>query len=195
MTALSSVEQTLEWVRRLQLVMEASAPPGVPSFVEAVAGGPVKGSWWAHPLGKRMYVLSEAVADSGEVMVVKLLGGKRTWIHRDSWPLVLRVVLDKEWRAERLARVNAEAAGQFQRIEKAGRVRAPPPAPTTALEKRMLVHVASEHSPSGRHVKVATAWNAWASAVGADGAGADLSLAEALAGLNKLAAGHPTALN
>jgi hypothetical protein len=190
---ITTLEDALALVRGAQIVMEASALPGVPSFVEAVVGTKVKGSWWGHPQGKKIFNLGEAVGDSGEVLMCKLLGGKRTWVHRDSWPLVLRVVLDEKWRAERTAGLSAAARKLLMEIEMKERVSAAPPAPLTALEKAMLVHVVSEHTPSGKHVKVATAWSAWASAVHAEPF--EGSLAEAQKELRKRAGDNATALD
>jgi hypothetical protein len=190
---IATLDDALGLVREAQVVMEASALPGVPSFVEAVVGTKVKGSWWGHPQGKKIFNLGEAVADSGEVLMCKLLGGKRTWVHRDSWPLVLRVVLDEAWVAQRSSDLSAAARKLLREVEETQKVVAPPPAPTAALEKAMLAHVMSEHTPSGKHVKVATAWKAWARSVGAEAAAS--SLPAALEKLRQRAGGNPTALD
>jgi hypothetical protein len=72
-------------------------------------------------------------------------------------------------------------------------VTAPPAAPTAALEKAVLAHVASEHTPGGKHVKVATAWRAWAKAAGAEPAKGTLKAA--LDTLRERAGKNPTALD
>src|SRR5688500_6338715 len=33
----------------------------LPSVVSMVAGGPVRGSWWSHPQGKRIFALTQAL--------------------------------------------------------------------------------------------------------------------------------------
>lgn len=191
--SVKTLADALALVRAAQVVMETSALPGVPSFVEAVVGAKVKGSWWGHPLGNRIFNLGEGVADSGEVLMAKLLEGKRTWIHRDSWPLVLRVVLDEAWAADRVAALGAPARALYREVDKKGSVRAPEPKATAALEKAMLVHVESAHTESGKHVKVATGWAAWAKAKKAEAAAGTLDAARVE--VRRRAGGHPTALD
>jgi hypothetical protein len=189
----ATLDDALKLLRGAQVVMEASALPGVPSFVEAVVGAKVKGSWWGHPLGNTIFNLADAVADSGEVLMAKLLEGKRTWIHQDSWPLVLRVVLDEAWAAQKVSALNAAARGLYREIEKKGSVRAPEPKATATLEKAMLAHVESVHTERGKHVKVATRWGDWAKAHRAEAA--EGSLDAARDALRKRAGGNPTALD
>jgi hypothetical protein len=56
-----------------------------------VAGGPIRGSWWGHPKGHEIFRLAEAVANSGDVLVCKLIEGKVTWVHRRLWPALVRL--------------------------------------------------------------------------------------------------------
>src|SRR5262245_10574052 len=63
-------------------------------FVEAVAGGPVKGSWWGHPKGELIFTLLNGLLDSGEVDAFPLIDGKRTFLHRSLFPAFYRVVSD-----------------------------------------------------------------------------------------------------
>jgi hypothetical protein len=63
----------------------------VPSLAERVAGGPIRGSWWGHPKGHEIFRLAEAVSDSGEVLVCKLIDGKVTYVHRRLWPALVRL--------------------------------------------------------------------------------------------------------
>jgi hypothetical protein len=56
-----------------------------------VAGGPIKGSWWGHPKGQEIFRLAEAVEDSGDVLVCKLIEGKVTYVHRRLWPALARL--------------------------------------------------------------------------------------------------------
>ena len=65
----------------------------LPSFVVAVAGGPVKGSWWGHPKGALIYDLANALHDSTEVRSVRLIDGKNTFVHRSLWPALLLQML------------------------------------------------------------------------------------------------------
>src|SRR2546426_5078435 len=71
----------LAFVRRNGIVLEGGRGP-VPKLAEAVAGGPIRGSWWGHAKGKQIFWLTRAVRDSADVLVCRLVGGKITYVHR-----------------------------------------------------------------------------------------------------------------
>src|SRR5262249_61631304 len=71
------------------------------SFVGAVTGEPVRGSWWGHRLGRLIFNLGGELEGSGEVLAAKLVAGKITFVHRSLWPALLRVVEDAGWRKAR----------------------------------------------------------------------------------------------
>jgi hypothetical protein len=77
-------------VRRHGIVLEGARGP-VPNLAEAVAGGPIRGSWWGHAQGKEIFWLTRAVRDSPDVLVCRLMGGKVTYVHRRLWPAVVRL--------------------------------------------------------------------------------------------------------
>jgi hypothetical protein len=65
----------LAFVRKHGVVLMSARGPA-PSLAEAIAGEPIRGSWWGHPMSHRMYAIFEAVRDSREVLVCRLVGGK-----------------------------------------------------------------------------------------------------------------------
>ena len=77
-------------------MLEGSRGP-VPSLAEAIAGEPIRGSWWGHSKGKSIFWASRAVRDSRETLVCRLIGGKITYVHRRLWPALVRLAkwLDK----------------------------------------------------------------------------------------------------
>ena len=77
-------------MRRRGIALESARGP-VASLAEAVAGGPIRGSWWGHAKGKQIFWLTRAVRDSPEVLVCRLMGGKVTYVHRRLWPAVVRL--------------------------------------------------------------------------------------------------------
>ena len=101
----AAAKDALRFVEENGLVLQAARGP-VPSLAEHVAGGPIRGSWWGHPRGHDIFQATEAVADSGEVLVCRLVAGKLTYVHRRLWPALVRLAdrLDRE----RLARVWSE---------------------------------------------------------------------------------------
>lgn len=82
--------RALAFVRRHGVVLVSAQGP-VPSLVSAIAGEPVKGSWWAHPKGRQIFNTLEAVTDSPDLLVCRLVGGKLTLVHRRLWPALLRM--------------------------------------------------------------------------------------------------------
>jgi hypothetical protein len=103
--------------------MLESARGPVPSLAELVAGEPIRGSWWGHPAGHAIFDAINEVADSGEVVRLRLVNGKITLVHRRVWPALVRV---------------------------AGRLR-----------PEQLTAVSEEHTASGAHRKVETAYPDW----------------------------------
>jgi hypothetical protein len=83
-------KQGLAFVRRHGVVLQAARGP-VPSLAEAIVGGPVQGSWWAHPKAHEIFRVAEAVCESPDVLVCKLIDGKVTYVHRRLWPALVRL--------------------------------------------------------------------------------------------------------
>jgi len=100
-------KEALAFVRDHGLVLQAARGP-VPSLAEAIAGGPIRGSWWGHPKGHDIFRASEAVHDSDEVLVCKLIDGKITYVHRRLWPALVK--LADRFGKSQLARVWNEHA-------------------------------------------------------------------------------------
>jgi hypothetical protein len=94
--------EALEFVERHGIVLQAARGP-VPSLAEAIAGGPIRGSWWGHPKNKEIFNAAEAVCESPDVLVCKLVEGKITYVHRRLWPALVKLALRLP--KERLARV------------------------------------------------------------------------------------------
>ncbi|MSP59821.1 MAG: hypothetical protein EXR72_05670 [Myxococcales bacterium] len=64
---------------------------GMPSFVDEVAGERVRGSWWGHPRGKRIYALVTQLEDEGDLLSLHLVDGRVTLLARALWPHLYRV--------------------------------------------------------------------------------------------------------
>ena len=97
-----SPKEGLAFVKRHGVVLQA-ARGSVPSLAEAVVGGKIRGSWWGHPEAREIYRLCEAVCQSSDVLVCKLVEGKVTYVHRRLWPALVR--LASRFRREQLAKV------------------------------------------------------------------------------------------
>ncbi len=95
----------LAFVERHGVVL-ASARGPVPSVAEAVAGEPIRGSWWAHAKGHEIFGALSAIDDSPDVLCFKLVAGKVTFVHRRMWPAL--VCLAGEIGDDRLAAIKQE---------------------------------------------------------------------------------------
>lgn len=139
----------------------------VPSIVQAVCGGPVRGSWWAHPQSHVIYAIASALEDAPEVLVLKLVDGKVTFVHRSIWPALLRFATDRYRTNALLATLRPPERRLLAEVERRGELHfggdAPPVGSTKmALERRWLCISTSEHTASGRHATVLRAWRRWA---------------------------------
>ena len=80
-----------EIVEQYGVVLQA-ARGTVVNLPELVVGGPISGSWWAHPQHDEIFrVLNEATG-SDEVVRLRLVSGKLALVHRRLWPALVRLV-------------------------------------------------------------------------------------------------------
>jgi hypothetical protein len=84
-----TLRQALAFIRKHGVVLEAAQGP-VPSVAEAVAGEPLRGSWWAHPKSHEIFAVTRGIRDSNDVLVCRLIKGKITFVHRRLWPALVR---------------------------------------------------------------------------------------------------------
>jgi hypothetical protein len=84
------VAKARAFVEKKGIVLQSGRGP-VASFAAFVAGEAIRGSWWAHPAAHRIFALAEAVIDSGDVLVCRLVAGKVTYVHRRLWPALVKL--------------------------------------------------------------------------------------------------------
>ena len=72
-------------------VVLASAKGPVPRLTEAIVDESIKGSWWGHPKSHHIFAVLQAVTESKDVLVCRLVNGKVTFVHRRLWPALVRV--------------------------------------------------------------------------------------------------------
>ena len=94
--------EAIAFVERYGVVLQTARGPA-PSLAEAIAGEPIRGSWWGHGKGREIFRASRAVCECPNVLVCKLVDGKITYIHRRLWPALIK--LASRFGKERLARV------------------------------------------------------------------------------------------
>jgi hypothetical protein len=159
---------------RLGLLLEHDL--ALPSATALLAGAPIRGSWWGHAQGQRIYAALEAFADGEGSLVVKAVDGKRTYVHRALWPALL--VLARSEEAARRGELQPLARRLLERVMETDNVRldalvasgfAPSKELTKAgaeLEAALLLHASSVHTESGAHTKLYRSWRAWAAQSG-----------------------------
>ena len=102
-------KEAVAFVRKHGVVLMSARGP-VPSLVQAIAGGPIRGSWWAHPKAHEMVRILDAVSGRNDVLACRLVDGKVTFIHRRLWPAVVR--LSERLPRGRLAAIREEHTPQ-----------------------------------------------------------------------------------
>lgn len=95
--------EAVRFVERHGVVLESARHATVPSLAEAVAGEPLKGSWWSHPKSRAIFAATRAVRDSPEILVCRLVDDKICFAHQRVWPALVR--LGDRLPRHRLARV------------------------------------------------------------------------------------------
>lgn len=154
------VAAVLRELERRGLLLDTD--PKLPSLVALVAGGPVRGSWWGHPLGHTIFATGEALFLHRDVLLVKLVSGKATWVHRRLWPALLAVARSREpWQTEGLSE---PARALLTLVERDGEARGAGPV-ALELETRLLARGEQAHTASGRHAKILESWERWAARV------------------------------
>lgn len=186
----------LELIHTRQVVTEVPAQ-GTASLVEAVAGGPVHGSWRSHAKGRLMYRLGRRLRASDEVLAVRLVEGKVAFVDPSLWPAVYRVAMEASRRRRSLEGLSPQARELLTAVERDRQVRLDKDSPWTkareALEERLLVHVSETEAEGGRHVTVLRSWRDWVSPTVKEAA-ETLTYNEALARLREACGGAPTGL-
>lgn len=150
--------------RGVLLVSDAA----LPSIGRRVARSPLRGSWWAHPQAQEIFDLANQLEDHPDVLAVRLLQRKFTFVHRRLWAALLAVGRSRE--AWKLDGLSALALDLFSRVEKSGSVRIDDFAcdeglsarklgeAARALEERLLVYSESVHTERGAHTKQLESW-------------------------------------
>lgn len=125
------------------------------ALIDAVAGQPVRGSWWGHPSGHAIFRALQALREDKDVFLCKLLAGKQTYVHRRLWPALLRVQSEASlWPA-----LSAAARWLLDSVERGGALQATGPL-RLELERSLRVVARSEHTASGAHAVVLTPFQA-----------------------------------
>jgi hypothetical protein len=154
------VPELLDRLREFDLLLDTDAT--LPNVTAMLGGEPVQGSWWTHPKAHEMYRLSTQFRDHPDVLSIKLVSGKVTFVHRPLWPAVYAIGTAREpWQKRGLSR---DAAALLRQVDKEGRLLSSGDA-VRELEARLLVRAQSVHTERGFHRKQVETWKVWAGSV------------------------------
>lgn len=185
---------------------DTEGAPG--SFVHAVTGERVRGSWWGHARGHEIWNLAQSLG--ADVVSVKLVAGKETLVHRDLWPALARVATDEGFRRPRLARLRERARALLEAAQARPPLRLDEHAAALGLakperraldearrelERSLLLRTDEVHTETGRHASVLEPWEPWIAREGLGPAVAALAVEDALARLRAACGSAPTGLD
>src|SRR5207253_4593669 len=83
---------------------------------EVIVREKIKGSWWGHPKSHQIFAILEAVTESEDVLVCRLVRGKITLVHRRLWPTLVRVA--DRFPPDRIAKVRQEHTASGRHVNK-----------------------------------------------------------------------------
>jgi hypothetical protein len=98
----------IAFVTKHGIVLSSARHASVPSLAAAIAGEPIRGSWWGHPRAQEIFRALNVVSDHPDVVVTKLVDGKVTLVHRRLWPALATLVAAGKLAPARAARVEQE---------------------------------------------------------------------------------------
>src|SRR6202035_3575301 len=154
------LEDLLDRLQEFDLLLDTD--PKFPSVTGLTVGETGGRSWWAHPQAKQMYGLSCGLRDHPDVLLLKLISGKLTFVNRPLWPAIFAVGTAREpWQLEGLSK---EAKALLKKSDSQGKVESSGDA-VRELETRLLVRATSVHTQRGFHMKEVQSWEAWAPSV------------------------------
>jgi hypothetical protein len=93
----------LRFVEEHGVVLESARHARIPSLAEAVAGAPIRGSWWSHPKGKAIFAATRAAREAPDVLVCRIVQGRISFAHERVWPAIVK--LASEFPRKDLARI------------------------------------------------------------------------------------------
>lgn len=134
----------------------------LPSVTALVAGEPVRGSWWAHPLGSVIYNALGELDD--RFPTCKLVANKLTLVAPRLWANLVAVGASRRrWQLNGLS--GADLALLDRVASAADPILLDRPELRAAgkrLEEKLLVNSEGVHTEDGHHLKALTSWEAWA---------------------------------
>jgi hypothetical protein len=100
-----NADAAMAFVRRHGIVLVSAKGPA-PRLTEAIAGEPIKGSWWGHSKGHQIFAILQKLEDSPDILVCRFLAGRVTFVHRRLWPAIVK--LANRFQPDQIAQIRQE---------------------------------------------------------------------------------------
>lgn len=142
----------------------------LPSMMGIIVGKAVPGSWWAHPRGVLIYNTANELEEHADVMMVKLISGKLTFVHRRLWPALVAVgSANEDWQ---LRGLNETGRSVLVELAKAGELYTDALVAVGGYEQKTLnaaarqielrlLAVSAGFRSEGRHQRHLESWAHW----------------------------------
>jgi hypothetical protein len=155
----SESQRVLAALKKHGLLLQTDAR--LPNVCALVTGAPVRGSWWAHPRSHDIFRVGCGLAEHPDVLVIKLVSSKVTYVHRALWPYVVSIGRARAaWQLESLPRAALELLEEVDGTPvQTDRGFAKP---ASELEKMLLVSSEQVHTAAGSHARCLESWDQWA---------------------------------
>ncbi len=167
MTKADHFERVFTVLRGSGFLLEAD--PKLPSVCGIIAGEPMRGSWWSHPMAPVIFQINEKLEDHPDVLITKLVSGKVTFVHRKFWSEILAIGTAREdWQMKGLS---PSALKLLTLLDESGTLRTDETSVKALssklgdvireLERRLLINGEQFHTASGTHAKLLETWRHW----------------------------------
>jgi hypothetical protein len=108
------------------------------------------------------YRVAMQLRDHPDVLTIKLVSGKITFIHRPLWPAIYCIGVAREpWQMRGLSK---DGVALLRQVDRDGKLLSSGDV-VRELEARLLVHAQSVHTERGFHRKHVQTWKSWADSV------------------------------
>ena len=152
------LENVFRELKRHGVLLQTDAR--LPNVCALVARAPVRGSWWAHTKGHEIFRVNCALADHPDVLVVRLISAKLTYVERALWSCVVAIGRARDvWQVENLSPGARELLDEVDRApvqtdRRLGKA-------ASELEKLLLVCSEQFHTEAGSHARRVDTWERW----------------------------------
>jgi hypothetical protein len=132
-----NADAAMAFVQRHGIVLVSAKGPA-PRLTEAIAGEPIKGSWWSHAKSHEIFAILQKLGDSPDILVCRFIAGRVTFVHRRLWPAIVK--LASHFHPDQLAQVRQEHTASGRHVNHVTAYPAWVPAEILGEAERLTIH-------------------------------------------------------